>query len=235
MGIYKAVKIYDPEGKAMLSLNRNDYIRQRVEGFSVLHIGCADFPITEARMRSGTLLHLGLAECCKYLVGIDNSIEGLKILKKMGLSEIVAADAGALCLKENFDYIISGDVLEHLSNAGMFIGECRRLLKANGRLIIGVPNAFSFNIIRYLLGREPTHKDHTYYFSVKCLCELCSRYGLLPTKIVFTTQARERYEAKWYIMIRDFLVKVHKRLAPSLIMEFMLNEHVDATRYYEWH
>lgn len=57
----------------------------------------------------------------------------------------------------SFDAVVSFDVIEHLSDDRLFLRECYRVLKNEGRLILGTPNRhrISFFLLS-LLGRRPT-------------------------------------------------------------------------------
>ncbi len=216
-------------------IDRTSYLASTCSNRSVLHVGCSDFPITAERLRQKTLLHEHLAKVCSRLVGIDNSEEGIRILQESGFADVLCMDAESIVLRETFDVVLAGDVLEHMSNPGLFLEGIKGVLNGSGRLIIGVPNAYSFNIVKYMWGgSEPTHKDHTYYFSVKTLSQLCSRYQLVPTRLVFTAQPDCAYEPALYRIARRALIKMAKTLAPSLIIEFQHDSSVDLCQYYEW-
>jgi len=78
-----------------------------------------------------------------------------------------------------FDVIFAGDLIEHLSNPGLFLDSCTRNLKPNGRLILTTPNCFSlFSITEKITKFEPTvNKDHTCYFNLKTLAQLLGKNG----------------------------------------------------------
>lgn len=234
MSIYKPIKIFDASGTSHVNLDRTSYLVKRVRNHSVLHIGCSDHPITRERLDNDSLLHVHLMKEASHVLGIDNSVDGINILKDAGINNIILMDAENIILDEKYDFIVAGDVLEHMNNPGKFLERATGLLNEEGTLMIGVPNAYSFNILKYVVsGFEPTHKDHTYYFSVKTLAELCLRYNLLPIRLVFTVQP-EGQNGGIYSRIRNYLVKLQMKLAPSIIMEFKNRHQVDTTKYFEW-
>jgi 2-polyprenyl-3-methyl-5-hydroxy-6-metoxy-1,4-benzoquinol methylase len=235
MSLYEPIRIFDPEGTIGLDLDRTGYLIREVAGKSVLHVGCADYPITEQRISEGTLLHEHLAGSAASILGVDLSSEGIEILRRHGFADVELMDAEQLMLTDRYDLIVAGDIIEHMSNPGRFFAQVGGLLKPGGEMIIGVPNAYSFNIVKYVLtGREPTHKDHTFFFSPKTLAQLCARFDLLPVKLCFTTQPKGRHESMPFIALRSVLLRAARRLAPSFIMHFRPRQTVDLGSYYEW-
>jgi 2-polyprenyl-3-methyl-5-hydroxy-6-metoxy-1,4-benzoquinol methylase len=86
----------------------------------------------------------------------------------------------------SFDIIFAGDLIEHLSNPGLFLGAVRKNLKPAGRLIITTPNCFNlFNIVEKFSKGEPTvNHDHTCYFNDKTIKQLLVKNGF--TNISFS-------------------------------------------------
>jgi SAM-dependent methyltransferase len=206
-----------------------------VKGKCVLHVGCSDFPITEERIRSRNLLHIKLQDSAKEVIGIDLSEEGIGILKTFGIDNVFVMDAEDIKLTTSFDTILGGDVLEHMNNPGKFLEKASRLLNPNGEIILGVPSALTINNLKCWLGRwEQVHSDHTFYFSPKTLSTLCSRYGLLPTKLIFTVQPQGAYESTLFVVFRKILLKLFKTMAPSFIMHFKRAEEIDQYSFIEW-
>jgi len=235
MEIYSTLKIYDVDKKTHLDFDRNEYLRQKVKGKTVLHVGCSDFPITKQRIKEKTLLHLMLQSTAKKVVGIDLSEEGIGVLKENGIDNVFAMDAENIDLSDKFDVILAGDVLEHLNNPGLFLEKASSLLNPGGEVIIGVPSALTFNNLRtWLLGRELVHVDHTFYFSPKTLSGLCARFDLLPTRLVFTVQEPVSSDSATFVFLRKTILKMIRSMAPSIIMHFKLSDEVDKNGYVEW-
>lgn len=119
--------------------------------------------------------HKLLKERAKEVYGLD-----------LELDEPYASDAHYLkASAERFDFpvkftlIFAGDLIEHLSNPGLFLESCKRNLAPGGRLLVTTPNTFNlFNLAEKLTKREPTvNKDHTCYFNSKTLKVLFAKYG----------------------------------------------------------
>ncbi|MBU1046184.1 class I SAM-dependent methyltransferase [Patescibacteria group bacterium] len=81
--------------------------------------------------------------------------------------------------EQKFDVIFAGDLIEHLSNLGLFLDSCKRNLKDNGRLIITTPNTFTiFNFFDKFFRREPSvNNDHTIYLNFIVLRKLLEKNG----------------------------------------------------------
>jgi len=235
ISIYKTLKIYDPEKKIKFVSDRNAYLKRCVKGKSVLHVGCSDFPLTEERIRSNNLLHVELCNSAKKTVGIDLSEKGIAILKSYGFEDVFVMDAEDITLNYLFDTVLGGDVLEHVNNPGKFLKKACSLINSNGEIVLGVPSALTINNVKcWLGGWEQVHSDHTFYFSPKTLSTLCSRYGLLPTKLVFTVQPQGRYESSAFIFFRNILLRHFKTMSPSFIMHFKIEREVDRSCSIEW-
>lgn len=63
------------------------------------------------------------------------------------------------CPQKYFDYIILGDVLEHLYNPGMVLTKLRKYLKPEGCIIASIPNIMHYSVVLDLLRGNFTYKD----------------------------------------------------------------------------
>jgi 2-polyprenyl-3-methyl-5-hydroxy-6-metoxy-1,4-benzoquinol methylase len=65
-----------------------------------------------------------------------------------------------------FDVVICTEVLEHIIDFKLVLKEFKRILKANGLLIITFPNEVLWTVSRFFLGRRPIKvPDHVNSFS----------------------------------------------------------------------
>lgn len=71
--------------------------------------------------------------------------------------------------EESFDYIVSGEVIEHLEDPQAFIDGCYRLLKKGGTLAISTP--FEETISRPLVSKE-----HLWAFTIEDIKKLFSKF-----------------------------------------------------------
>lgn len=86
-------------------------------------------------------------------------------------------DARADECVQDFDVIICGEVIEHLSNPGHFLARLRRQF-TGVPVVITVPNAFSQAAIRQIgKGVENVNVDHVAWYSFRTLKTLIARAG----------------------------------------------------------
>ena len=83
-----------------------------------------------------------------------------------------------------FDLVLAPEVLEHVDNSGLFLGNLHALLDEGGELLVSVPNAFRVETLLGLLrGQERVHPDHIYWFSYHTVTNLLRRAGFTPSEV----------------------------------------------------
>jgi 2-polyprenyl-3-methyl-5-hydroxy-6-metoxy-1,4-benzoquinol methylase len=117
----------------------------------------------------------------RYLVGVDLEKAEIKNKELFSLEDtatshhndkrIVYGNMETLDLKEKFDVIIAGDVIEHISNPGLFLDNIKRHLEDNGKLILTTPNA---KWITVFLRPNPTH---VLWHDIYTMRQLLKRHG----------------------------------------------------------
>lgn len=112
----------------------------------------------------------------KNLYGIDLDFDISKFDNKDNYFKVSAED---FSLNRKFEIIFAGDLIEHLSNPGMFLNSCKKHLEKNGKLIITTPNTFNlFNIAGKIMNTEPVvNYDHTCYYNSKTITQLLKKNG----------------------------------------------------------
>lgn len=196
----------------------------------VLHLGSVDAPITEERVQKGQLLHLKIMKVAKKVVGIDNSQSGIKYLRKqLGIDNIIYGDVqnlSALCLSKDFDIIVAGELLEHLSNPGLFLENLRVISSPKTRVIITVPNAFSIkSFLRVFFGKELVHPDHMVYYSIRTISTLIRRFGFkIATVNSYLNISENKSKRFLQIILHSLIKKFHPWVADGLIFEIKLEE-----------
>jgi 2-polyprenyl-3-methyl-5-hydroxy-6-metoxy-1,4-benzoquinol methylase len=215
-------------------VQRVEYLKQLCKGKKVLHLGCTNYPYTEQSLEHNSLLHLELKEISSELWGFDFDQRGLDILVSQGIKNLHLADLEKLenvNLDQTFDVIIAGEMIEHLSNPGLFLNGIKRFMNQNTNLVITTINAYSG--MRYaiyaLRGKrglnEPVHQDHVAYYSYSTLKLIVQRAELEVGKFSFYDLGPEhRPHSKWYWnLANDLSVKFSPQMSDGIIAECRLS------------
>ena len=151
-------------------VNRKDFVLDRCRGQWVLHLGaCGDLPF-----------HQELSVTAN-VVGLDIDEQAIKEAKGSGVNNIIygnVEDLDVLPVDANFDIILAGEIIEHLSNPGRFLDAVKKLFSPHTRMIITTPNAFCLHrwLYRLLAGAEHVNPEHTCYYSLITLEHLLIRH-----------------------------------------------------------
>ena len=155
-------------------------ILKYTKGPSVLDIGCAG---GNCDMESPYWLHKHLHSHFPDVVGVDINEIYVKKMNENGF-QVVLGNAENFRLDRRFDSIVAGEVIEHLSNPGLFLEHTKNHLKPGGRLIITTPYPFSLVNILYSFLKFPktcSNPEHTMWFCPSTFMELAHRYGFKIT------------------------------------------------------
>jgi SAM-dependent methyltransferase len=209
-------------------VQRVEFIKTICDGRKVLHLGCTNYPYTQDSIDNNMLLHLELAKSAKQLVGFDFDAEGLEILTRAGVGDLYQADAEALesvPLKETFDVIVAGEMIEHLSNPGKFLNGIQRFMDPKTDLVLTTVNAYC--ALRFLIyglrgkggEQEPVHPDHVAYYSYRTLSLILDRSGLRMKDFLFYDIGIEhRPFNRWiYNVINDVSVRFFPQFSDGVI------------------
>lgn len=135
------------------------------KGGKVLDIGCRDGTLTKYFAKENKVL------------GVDIDKKMLNTCKKkLGIKTKYMDLNGKWNIKEKFDVVVAGEVLEHLYYPDVVCKKVTSVLKPGGFFIGTVPNAFNIkNRIRYLFGKIKNtpleDRTHINQFSYKWLKE----------------------------------------------------------------
>jgi SAM-dependent methyltransferase len=209
-------------------VQRVDFIKKACAGKKVLHLGCTNFPYTKQSIESNMLLHFELEKVARELYGFDFDREGLDILEAAGGKNLFRADLQKLeevALDETFDAIIAGEMIEHLSNPGLFLQGIKRFMNAETDLVITTINAYcALRFILYgLRGKggenEPVHPDHVAYYSYKTLGLVLKREELDVKRFYFYDLGNEHrpFNRWFYNFFNDICVKISPQLSDGII------------------
>jgi len=166
-------------------------------------------------------VHNLLLNRAENVYGLDLDFDLERLVNK---SNYQKASAENFDFETKFDIIFCGDVIEHLSNPGLFLESAGRNLKKSGRLIITTPNCFNlYNLAEKLSKDEPTvNKDHTCYFNRKTLEQLLKKNGWTAEKIAYLysleVDYKESLKKKFLNMLYYLLSKFTHKYATILVV-----------------
>jgi hypothetical protein len=191
-------------------LYKDEYLVSLVRGKRIIHFGCIDHvDIIDEKIRQNRWLHKILIENTKICYGIDIDREGIDFVSKKGIEgiyycNIESDELPADIRNTEWDYLLLGEVLEHVNNPVHFLEEINTKFKGLAKqVIITVPNAFRFeNWLYALLEKEYINTDHRYWFTPFTLSKVCTMASL---KIEQLELCCSRNPASRYFFMRYFL------------------------------
>jgi 2-polyprenyl-3-methyl-5-hydroxy-6-metoxy-1,4-benzoquinol methylase len=131
----------------------------------------------------------------------------------------IKASAENYSIEKKFDIIFAGDLIEHLSNPGLFLECSKKHLKTGGKIIITTPNCFNlFNLTEKISKSEPTvNHDHTCYFNSRTLSQLLEKNGLRSEEISYLYTLGVKHKESWKKKILNYVYKLISLFTPKYI------------------
>ena len=208
-----------------LVFDRIGYLCKLVAGRSVLDIGVVGH--TREATESPHWLHAHLSRCASSCLGVDVIEAEVKYLNERGYN-VVLADITCAPLRQTFDVIVGGEVLEHLDAPGTFMKNCAAMLDRGGRLMITVPNPWYINAILKSCWRWNTFvdsADHVAWYEASTLFELGQRHGFNLERFTgIAVNNPKTVLAKLFFSVRPLLIGIG--LAPELFAKSIIYEFV---------
>jgi 2-polyprenyl-3-methyl-5-hydroxy-6-metoxy-1,4-benzoquinol methylase len=156
-----------------------EVIEPLVRGKSVLDCGPGGEEIApEETWWTTIFLHAHIAKAADECIGVDLDEAAVEQLCAMGYN-LQVGNIETLDLGRTFDVVVAGELIEHLSNPGLFLDMAKRHLEPGGKLILSTPNAWALgNLVRSLFGRKIViNKGHIAWYDRVILEQLLSRHG----------------------------------------------------------
>ncbi len=209
-------------------VQRLDIIMEICAGKRVLHLGCTNYPYTEDAISNKMLLHFELEKVAADLWGLDSDQPGIDILTSNGSKQIIFGDLEKLDevdFNDAFDVIVAGEIIEHLSNPGLFLRGVQRFMDPNSVLIVTTVNAYCAMRFFYYGARgkrgkiEPVHPDHVAYYSYATLKLLIERHKLKMGNFYFYDLGNEHrpHYRPVLSLLNDICVKISRQWADGII------------------
>jgi 2-polyprenyl-3-methyl-5-hydroxy-6-metoxy-1,4-benzoquinol methylase len=187
-------------------MRREDVIIPLVRGKHVLDIGSVG-------QSDAFCLWNCLSTHSGALTGIDLPTAAQTALETIGVSpagvehskdpRITLGNMETISLGNTYDVAVAGDVIEHVSNQGLFLDNVCRHLEPGGRLIITTPNAKWPTVF---VRPNPTHTLWHDRFTLRHLLE---RHGYLLERLSFYHGNKPRYPFwTWPLILRQQIIAV---------------------------
>ena len=163
-----------PVSAELSQLGRLDVLRGLCAGQRVLHVGCADWPITDPR----TSLHVALEPHCAQLDGLDPHAEALEALRPHVKGELFTDFAQAT---GRYDVVLVPEVMEHVSDVAGFLGQIEAVDAS--LFLISVPDAFQCRARHFDYQPdtetflEGVHPDHNVWYTPYTFANTLRKYS----------------------------------------------------------
>jgi 2-polyprenyl-3-methyl-5-hydroxy-6-metoxy-1,4-benzoquinol methylase len=168
----------------------DDWVTEQARNRSVLHLGCAGEYLARG---PGACLHGWIVGVARCVWGVEIDPHRLEQVRRWfpedhdGRVRYICGDVTKLQelqIDRDFEVILAGSIIEHIANAGELLQGMRDLCDPDSRVIIVTPNAFGLHQFLNVAMRktEVVNLQHTCWFSIQTLTELCARYGLRPSQ-----------------------------------------------------
>lgn len=163
-----------PISSEIATIGRLEVFRSLCAGKRVLHVGCADWPITDP----ATSLHLALEPVCAALDGVDPHEEALQQLAPFARGRLFTRLED---VTGSYDVVLVPEVLEHVPDAAGFLGQLENVDAST--FLISVPDAFQCrgHHFEYLNDAqtfvEVVHPDHNVWYTPYTFANTIRKYS----------------------------------------------------------
>ncbi len=165
-----------PVSSELAALGRMDVFASLLSGKRVLHVGCADWPITDPR----TSLHVRLEEHCAHLDGVDPHGEALEQLRPYVRGDLFTDLSQAT---GSYDVVLVPEVMEHVADVAGFLAQIEAV--DAGLFLITVPDAFQCRARHFDYRAETetflegVHPDHNVWYTPYTFANTLRKYSSL--------------------------------------------------------
>lgn len=200
-------------------INRIQFICERAKGKAVIDLGCVNH---SKEQRDTINLHAELNKHCRSLVGVDYDRGGVEEMRREGFT-VYHANVCDFDLNMKFDCVVAGELIEHLTNPGLFLECVKRHLLPDGELIITTPNAICLNyfVQNLLNGHEKDNPDHSVMFSPRTIESLLTKHAFQLKQVVFVGEHPGAEPDSISLRLRNLLQWLAAPVRPSLLHHFI--------------
>lgn len=191
--------------------SKSEQILAICKGRRVLHIGCvgfADLPTADRVALAKNSLHYRLSQAAQT-TGIDYSTDAIAYFRQHGVFDnVMYGNAEALQdlkLSPDYDCIVAGDIIEHLSNPGRMLDGVRSICRPDTQVIITTPHSFGLlTFLRYARGRFVEGREHVFTMNTQNIENMAHRHGFQVVEVSTCFQEHARGSALFRVGRRFF-------------------------------
>lgn len=180
----------------------------------VLDLGCINHGWERALALGDEWPHKRIKEAARSVVGLDIMGDDARELSKRGYN-ILAGNAEQFDMGRKFDVVVAGDLIEHLSNIGEFLGSVSRHMRPDSRFLVTTPNPFNIEqtMLAIFENRIAVNSQHTVWMDPRVLWETIARTdleicGFCWIKTRFTIEVRGRYLGRLINALSRFIMRI---------------------------
>ena len=219
---------WDTEDRVYRS--RIDWLEQLCRGKQVIHAGCVDHSPAQAERKRerGKWVHERLCQAASRCLGVDSNRNGIEHLRdELGFDDVeclnLLDEPGETITANQWDYLILGEVLEHIDNPVEFLARLReRYSSSVHKLLVTVPNAFAHDNYRLARrGIEAINTDHRYWFTPYTLCKIIITAGFSVEQLRFCRNG----VIKRRTLIKNAWFRRHPLLRNNIILSADFGHH----------
>ena len=162
---------------------RLDVIKNLCRGKEVLDIGCVQHDAENAV--SDAWLHKALVSVATKVVGVDYLEKDIADLRSNGYDVVAGDVTRPLAIDRQFDVIVVGNLIEHLSNFEGLFENLQRLLRDGGYVLISTANPFYREQYFYSAFKNDIliNPEHTCWMDPVALDQLARRFGFFTDTV----------------------------------------------------
>lgn len=198
---------------------RIDVLTSISQGKKIIHLGCLDhIPLIKNKIKEKTWLHGLLTEVADQCLGIDINKEGIEYVQKelhfqnIVYGDIIHDDIPKIKELNKWDYLIMGEILEHVDDPVNFLKTIRHKFEDKiDKIIITVPNVLTLQSMKAMKDNtESINSDHRYWFTPYTISKVLYQAGFTIDGIDFANRIRLN---KLQLLIRKIrnLLKIKSR------------------------
>jgi len=190
--------------------DRNYYFGQLVKGKSALDIGIVEH---DARhWDSPAWLHHYIHASAAFCLGVDTNTEALKSLTEKGYNTTTVDVTSDAYLGRDFDVIVAGELVEHVSQVESFLAFCARHAHSDTQLLLSTPNPHYIGFFMRMLRENMfiSNAEHVSWLSPTHILELCRRTSWWLEHYTIVVGSPTRFYQK--VIIPSVLASYRQRL-----------------------